>query len=114
MNELITRLTEKAGITTEQAAKAIDTFKDFIKEKLPMVSGSLENLFAGAAAKGTDIAGSAGIAASGGMMDKISDVIPGKTGEKVEEFVKDTAHKVDDAFDNLKDKVGGLFGNKKE
>jgi hypothetical protein len=33
------------------------------------------------------------------MLDKISDVIPGQVGEKVEDFVKGAA-----------DKIGGLFG----
>ena len=46
MQELITRLTEKAGITNEQAAKAVETIKDFVKEKFPMMAGAVDNLFA--------------------------------------------------------------------
>jgi hypothetical protein len=46
MHELITRITEKAGISTEQAAKALDTVKDFVKEKFPMMAGAVDNLFA--------------------------------------------------------------------
>ena len=34
MQELITRLTDRAGISTEQAAKTLETIKDFVKEKL--------------------------------------------------------------------------------
>jgi hypothetical protein len=46
MQELITKLTEKAGLTPEQAAKAIETIKDFVTEKFPMLSGAVDNMFA--------------------------------------------------------------------
>ena len=45
MQELIKLLTEKAGITEEQAAKSIETIKDFVKEKFPMMAGAVDNLF---------------------------------------------------------------------
>ena len=44
MNELITTLTEKAGITPEQASKVLDAVKDFVKEKFPMMAGAVDNL----------------------------------------------------------------------
>lgn len=47
MQELINRLTEKAGITPEQATISIETIKDFVKEKFPMMAGAVDNLFAG-------------------------------------------------------------------
>ena len=46
MQELITRLTQNAGITEEQAAKALETIKDFVKEKFPMLGGAVDNMFA--------------------------------------------------------------------
>ena len=46
MQELISRLTQNAGITEEQAAKALETIKDFVKEKFPMLGGAVDNLFA--------------------------------------------------------------------
>ena len=46
MQELINKLTEKAGISAEQASKAIDTIKDFVKEKFPMLGGAVDNMFA--------------------------------------------------------------------
>lgn len=46
MQELITRLTEKAGVTTEQATKSIEAIKDFVKEKFPMMAGAVDKLFA--------------------------------------------------------------------
>ena len=105
MQELITRLTDKASISAEQAGKAIDTIKDFVKEKFPMMSGAVDNLFAAS----SDATTHAGIAAkapgSESVLDKISDVIPGKAGEKVEQFVKVAADKAEDLFDSAKEKV---------
>ena len=44
MHELITLLQEKAGISQEQAIKAVDTIKDFVKEKFPMMAGAVDSL----------------------------------------------------------------------
>ena len=100
MQELIDKLTEKAGISSEQAHKAIHTIKDFIKEKFPMMAGAVDNFLPGSAPAETmntpnNTASTAASADSGSMMDKISDFIPGEMGEKVEDFAK------------------GLFGDKK-
>ena len=46
MEELINRLTANAGITEEQATKALETIKDFVKEKFPMLGGAVDNMFA--------------------------------------------------------------------
>lgn len=44
MEELIKKLTESAGINEEQAAKAVETVVNFIKEKLPpMMHGVVDN-----------------------------------------------------------------------
>lgn len=47
MQELIEQLKEKAGLTDDQAAKAIETIKDFVKEKFPMMAGAVDQLFNG-------------------------------------------------------------------
>ncbi len=117
MQELITRLTEKAGISAEQATKTIDTIKEFVKEKFPMLGGAVDNMFAGstestAAASAT--ATEAPKAQEHTMLDKISDVIPGQTGEKIEEFAKNAADKAEDVFDSVKDKLSGMFGGDKK
>lgn len=118
MQELITRLTEKAGISADQANKAIDTIKEFVKEKFPMLSGAVDNMFAGSAdntaAAPAAAAGEAPKAAEHSMLDKISDVIPGDTGEKIEDFAKKAADKAEDVFDSVKDKLSGMFGGDKK
>lgn len=125
MHELITRLTEKAGISTEQAAKALETIKDFVKEKFPMMAGAVDNLFA----SDTDLTGTATTTTTGAttmipdpeapqvtpnIFDKISDVIPGETGQKVEDFVKGAANKAEDVFGDVKEKLSGYFGGDKK
>ncbi len=113
MQELITKLTEKAGISADQASKAIDTIKEFVKEKFPMMSGAVDNLFA-ESASGVSQATAGVKADSPSIMDKISDIIPGETGQKVEDFAKNAANKAEDLFDSAKDKLAGLFGNDKK
>jgi hypothetical protein len=119
MQELINRLMEKAGISADQASSAIVTIKDFAKEKFPMMAGAVDNLFA---SEGGDAMAAAAPAAAAtpvaeepkkedsSILDKISDVIPGEAGEKVENFVKGAADKAEDLFDAAKDKLSGLFG----
>jgi hypothetical protein len=102
MQELIQQLTEKAGISTEQANKAIHTIKDFIKEKFPMLSGAVDNMFPASADNSAPAAAAAATAPktedSSSMLDKISDVIPGQMGEKIEDFAKGAADKIGDMF----------------
>ncbi len=45
MQELIERLKTEAGLTNEQAVKAIMLVKDFAKEKFPLFSGAIEKVF---------------------------------------------------------------------
>ena len=51
MQELINRLKENAGINEEQAMKALETIKDCVKEKFPMLGGAVDNMFS---ASGSD------------------------------------------------------------
>ena len=45
MQELIDKLKAEAGLTDEQAKKAIETIKGFIVEKFPMLEGAVSNVF---------------------------------------------------------------------
>ncbi|HYC28307.1 MAG TPA: hypothetical protein VEB42_05810 [Chitinophagaceae bacterium] len=47
MNELVKKLTEEAGLTEEQAAKALNVIKEFIQAKVPpMMHPMIENFLA--------------------------------------------------------------------
>lgn len=46
MNELVDRLSSEAGLTAEQAKKAIQTIGDFVKERFPMLGGAVDQIFA--------------------------------------------------------------------
>jgi hypothetical protein len=44
MDDLIQQLKEKAGLSDEQAVKALQTIKEYIQSKLPpMMSGMVDN-----------------------------------------------------------------------
>ena len=45
MQELIDKLKTEAGLTDEQAQKAIATIKDYVVEKFPMLEGAVSGLF---------------------------------------------------------------------
>lgn len=47
MQELIEKLKTEAGLTEEQAKKAIETIKGFVVEKFPMLEGAVNNVFGG-------------------------------------------------------------------
>ena len=112
MQELITRLTQKVGISPVEAIATIETIKEFVKEKFPMLSGAVDNMFASSYGTGT-APGVNPLMTETSIMDKISDVIPGATGQKIEDFAKNAADKAEDAFDSVKDKLGEMFGGQK-
>lgn len=59
MDELVKRITEKTGISEDQARSAVNMVAGFLKEKLPApLAGQVENVLSGA----------------GGMSDKLGDV----------------------------------------
>ena len=116
MQDLINQLVQKAGLSADQATKALHTIKDYVKEKFPMMAGAVDNLFASDSASHADSMTTGAAAApdnSPDFLDKISDYIPGKTGENIENFAKNAADKAGDAIDNLKNKLGGVFDPKK-
>ena len=45
MQELIDKLKTEAGLSEEQAKKAIDTIKSYVVEKFPMLEGAVNNVF---------------------------------------------------------------------
>jgi len=47
MEELIEKLKQEAGLTEEQAKKALETVKSYVIDKFPMLEGAVGNLFGG-------------------------------------------------------------------
>lgn len=85
MDDLIRTVSEKAGITTEQAKTAVTTVLDYLKSKLPApVASQLDSLLSGA----------------GGMVGGAADMVKGGIGGAV------------DATKGVAGAVGGLFGKK--
>jgi len=106
LQELVQKLQKEHGLTAEQSTGILATVTGFIKEKFPMMKDAVDNMVAAQPATGEK-------KAEHNIMDKISDVIPGQAGEKIEEFAKDAAEKAEEVFGNVKDKISGLFGGNK-
>lgn len=117
MNELIEKLMSHAGITAEQAQKSLETIKDFVKEKFPMLGGAVDNIFNDGevmAAAPDPLEAAPAVAGGGSWMDKISDIIPGDMGEKIEAMAKKAADESAEAFDKAKDVATDAFARAKE
>jgi hypothetical protein len=100
MQELMQQLMDKAGLSSEQAGKSLGVVKDFVKDKFPMMGDAVDKMMGGEAATANAAApANEAPKEEGGMLDKISDVIPGQVGEKIEDFAK-----------GIGDKLGGFFG----
>lgn len=98
MEELLQKLQSIHGLSADQSQGILNTITGYIKEKFPMVAGAIDNLFQSGA---TPSAATTANPSKGNedILDKISDFIPGATGEKLEELAKE--------------KLGGLFGENK-
>jgi hypothetical protein len=47
MEEVVNRVADRAGISRDQAQKAVETVSNFIKEKAPAIGSQLDNLMKG-------------------------------------------------------------------
>jgi hypothetical protein len=47
VSELIEKLKTEAGLSDEQAYKVIDTIKNFVVDKYPMLSGAVNSMLGG-------------------------------------------------------------------
>jgi hypothetical protein len=115
LQELIQKLQDQHGLSTEQSNGVIGTVTSFIKEKVPMLSGAIDNMLH--PQTGNTVAEPVTVHTANkaeSMMDKINDVIPGQAGEKVEEFAKNAAHKAEEVFDSVKGKLSGMFSGDKK
>ncbi len=45
MEELVEKLKNEAGLTDEQAQKAIASVIEYVKEKFPMLEGAVDQIF---------------------------------------------------------------------
>ncbi|MDQ2721516.1 MAG: hypothetical protein M3Z26_17400 [Bacteroidota bacterium] len=101
MEELIQKLQSMHGLSAEQSHGILGTIAGYIKEKFPMVGGAIDNLFqTGSTPSVHGTTPDANTTQnSGDFLDKISEMIPGGAGQKIEDFAKN--------------KFGGLFGGNK-
>ena len=112
MNELIQLLQDKAGVTADQATKSLHAIKEFVTGKFPMLAGAVDNMFAGATEKVVDVKPEIiePVKDAPSVLDRISEVIPGETGQKIEDFAKNAADRAGDAFVTVREKLSGMLG----
>ena len=99
MEELIQKMQNVHGLTAEQSRGILSTIAGYIKEKFPMIAGAIDNIIPAGSDANTPAASTTVTQNNEDVLDKISDFIPGATGEKIEEFAKE--------------KLGGFFGGNK-
>ena len=44
MQDLINKISEKTGISTDKATEVLQTVSDFIKEKYPLLAGTVDSV----------------------------------------------------------------------
>lgn len=47
VTELVEKLKSQAGLSDEQAQKVLETIKNFVVDKYPMLSGAVNSMFGG-------------------------------------------------------------------
>lgn len=89
MQELIDQLISHAGLTSEQAVKAIEAFRQFLHGKVPpMFHGMIDNF----------------MDSEETLLDKMKE-----TGEKVGGSMTDFAHKAGESAGDFMEKMKGMF-----
>lgn len=128
MQDLINKVVEKTGISSEQASGAVESVMEFVKGKLPEgLADKVDDMFGGAEGEKVEfggimdsLAGMFGGAkdTAGDVTDKAADMLDGAK-DKAEDLMGDATEKLgdlaEDAEDMAKDainKIKGMFGGK--
>ncbi len=109
MKELIEKLTEKAGLSAEQATNALTTMKEHLTEKFPMLEDVMNNMLgmgddSDDSGEGSSIADKAGDML-GDLKEKAGDLLD---SENIKGLASNAGEMADEAIDKLK----GIFGSK--
>lgn len=100
MEELIKKLQAQHNLSPEQSQAILGTITGFIKEKFPMVSGAIDNLFqSGTTPSGPGTTPSDVNSPVDSTAPNSEDLMDGDTAKKMEDFAKDN--------------FSSFFGNKK-
>lgn len=71
MNELVSQIAQRTGISEDKASQAAETVISFLKAKIPGIGGQLDSVLQGG-----------GVAQAGGIGEKIKDTVGGVFGKK--------------------------------
>lgn len=108
MQDLLKRISDKAGITAEQAEHALDAVKSYVSEKVPAVGSMLEGWLAQGTAAGKEFGADAKE-----MLSKAGDNAE-EVMEDVKEKLAPIADKVEDALKSFGSKIGDFLDGDEE
>ena len=116
MEQLIQLVSEKAGISSEQATNAVATVSDYLKTKFPdALDKQLDSALSGNNVEETSLFNSLtskAIETFVGAKDKTTEVL-GDAKEMAEGAFEDAKEKAQDVLGSVKSKLSGLFGGDK-
>jgi hypothetical protein len=99
MQEIVEQLKTKAGLTEEQAVKALETMSEFIKSKVPPMMHGMIDSFMGSSA--------------GNIMNDMADKAK-EMGKEATEKMSDWGKKSADAAHDAMDKLKGFMNHDKK
>lgn len=112
MQELINKLSEKVGLSADQAKQSVETVMDFVKGKLPApLADKVEAMFGGAEGEKIEF---------GGLMESIGAMFGGakdntvKAMDGAEEIFDKAKDKAEDMMEDAKEKAEEFFGEATE
>lgn len=95
MQELIKKLQDEHGISTEKSQEILNTVSNFLTGKFPMIDGAWDSVFTGkdeaevvTDTASTNLSTTETQADDGGLLGKISGFVPDGMKDKVEQFAK--------------------------
>jgi hypothetical protein len=98
MQQLIKQLTDKYGITAEQATGIMATIKEYAEQKVPGLGNSLDSILQ----ETTDVSPESSNEKQEGFFEKathyVEDHIPGGLKEKTEEVLEGVGTKIKNLF----------------
>ncbi|MBC7554979.1 MAG: hypothetical protein H7257_13495 [Taibaiella sp.] len=107
MKDLINNLKENAGLTEQQAYKAIEIMKGFVMSKVPpMFSGVVNNFFASVPQQSADI--DITEYPGDGAIEQKAQKIKEETADKIETLADETKDELEDFAKNAADRLDQL------
>ena len=105
MHDLIKQLKEKAGLTEDQAQKALVTIKEYIQSKLPPVMHGMVDNFMGNMPDDDDADDIADAGSNNDDWKKKAEHVTNEAAEKLEDLAEDAKQEAEDFAKEATEKI---------